>query len=456
MHSPLNVESAIAISLLGMTAVRSSCCAPTNRTLERRMGWRWLAVVLLVSVGCFWPSLSFPLLSDDYWLAANPLRADTIRVDLSHSSGDSFYRPAADLAIAAEALWAGTNPLIWHATGLLLHLINCVLIWMLARRLHIADPAALVAAAVFAIHGSRVEAVSWMGAHYDRQATFFFLYASVLFLRYCDGRRAASIAGCLLTLPLALFSKESTYCFPITAMLFLVISRRPLRSNSLPLAAVSVVTTAAFILRWWLQGGMGGYLDPVTGRPEIWNLNAVLIVHTLLWRAWALMLFPINWSEQPPVALLFVFAPAAILAFTRTDRRRLWCAIGLVVVLLLPVLSRGLIGRDFLGSRILYLPVAGFAIFLAVLLEGISGETQRAIAAAGLLLFFAGTLEHNLRIWGRVSRLALGTCKEGARGRRITNLPAEIDGVYFFRNGYPECVAAQKLTGKPQSARSCW
>jgi hypothetical protein len=93
---------------------------------------------------------------------------------------------------------------------------------------------------------------------------------------------------------------------------------------------------------------------------------------------------------------------------------------------------------------------------LAVLLEGIVVETQRAIIAAGLLLFFAGTLEHNLRIWGRVSRLALRTCQEGARGKPITNLPAEIDGVYFFRNGYHECVAAQKLTDKPPSARSCW
>jgi hypothetical protein len=455
MHSPLNVESAIAISLLGMAAVRSSCCAPT-RTMERRMGWRPLAIMLLATAVCFCPSLSFPLLSDDYWLATNPLGANTIRPDLSHASGDSFYRPAADLAIAAEALWAGTDPLIWHATGLLLHLSNCVLIWMLARRLHIADPAALVAAGIFAVHGSRVEAVSWMGAHYDRQATFFFFWASVLFLQYCDGRRAASITGCLLALALALFSKESAYCFPIAAILFLAISRRPLRSNILPLGAVVVVTSAAFALRWWLQGGMGGYLDPVTGRPEIWNLNAVAIAHTLLWRAWALLLFPINWSEPPSIALLCVFAPGAILAFTRTDRRRLWCAIGLVIALLLPVLSRGLIGRDLLGSRILYLPVAGFSILLAVLLEGIVVETQRAIIAAGLLLFFAGTLEHNLRIWGRVSRLALRTCQEGARGKPITNLPAEIDGVYFFRNGYHECVAAQKLTDKPPSARSCW
>jgi len=419
------------------------------------MNWRWLAVILLATAGCFWPSLSFPLLSDDYWLASNPLRSDTIRADLSHASGDSFYRPAADLAIAAEALWAGTDPLIWHATGLLLHLINCVLIWILARRLNIVDPAASIAAGIFAVHGSRVEAVSWMGAHYDRQATFFFLCASVLFLQYCDGRRAASITGCLLALALALFSKESAYCFPIAAILFLAISRRPLRSNILPLAAVAFVTGAAFALRWWLQGGMGGYLDPATGRPEIWNLNAVLIAHTLLWRAWALLFFPINWSEPPSIALLFVFAPAAILAFTRTGRRRLWCAIGLVITLLLPVLSRGLIGRDLLGSRILYLPVAGFAILLAVLLEGIAGETQQAIIAAGLILFFAGTLEHNLGIWGRVSRLALRTCQETA-ARPVTSLPAEIDGVYFFRNGYPECVAAQKLTGKPQSARSCW
>src|SRR5882724_1985012 len=106
MHSPLNVESAIAISLLGMAAVRSSRCAPT-RTIERRTGWMPLAIMLLTTAGCFWPSLSLPLLSDDYWLAANPLRAGTIRADLLHASGDSFYRPAGDLVIAAEALWAG-------------------------------------------------------------------------------------------------------------------------------------------------------------------------------------------------------------------------------------------------------------------------------------------------------------------------------------------------------------
>jgi len=64
-----------------------------------------------------------------------------------------------------------------------------------------------------------------------------------------------------------------------------------------------------------------------------------------------------------------------------------------------------------------------------------------------LLTFQAAALSHNLGIWRDVASLAAEACSSAAAAAAspvdqviVEGLPGSIDGVYFFRNGFPECV----------------
>ena len=66
-----------------------------------------------------------------------------------------------------------------------------------------------------------------------------------------------------------------------------------------------------------------------------------------------------------------------------------------------------------------------------------------------ILLFNYAALTHNLNIWERVSQRAQQACQDashyaGASANRmlIQELPESLDGVFFFANGFPECVEA--------------
>lgn len=100
------------------------------------------------------------------------------------------------------------------------------------------------------------------------------------------------------------------------------------------------------------------------------------------------------------------------------------------------------------GSRVLYLPVLGLALFWAVLV----GSCNRSSVQKGFIVVLALSqflmLDHNLRIWRRVADLSQQTCKalggtlhSDACSALVRDLPAQWQGVYFLRNGFPQCVA---------------
>src|SRR5581483_11699228 len=93
------------------------------------------------------------------------------------------------------------------------------------------------------------------------------------------------------------------------------------------------------------------------------------------------------------------------------------------------------------------LPVLGLAFFWGVLVQGCEQKQTRITLAAGLLVFQLIALSHNLIIWRRVAFLSRETCQ--ALGTELASdprpvivraLPSTWHGVFFLRNGFPECV----------------
>jgi len=105
-------------------------------------------------------------------------------------------------------------------------------------------------------------------------------------------------------------------------------------------------------------------------------------------------------------------------------------------------------------SRLLYLPSVGFALLLATVLQGLAHKRVVPCVATCLLVFSYASLRHNLAIWGGVATLADRVCAEAVRHLTpstervvVDQLPPSLNGVYFYANGFPECIKMR--AGKP-------
>jgi hypothetical protein len=439
--SPINAEGVFGIAALLLLVVRAT---DRLQTKYPPIDSTWfMAAVGLVAAGfaAYAGSFSFPFLADDYVHIPNALHASPAYLGalFTQAGTDHFFRPVTFVSYAIEARAAGYEPGAWHALSVVLHITVTLLVYTLARRRGFAAWTSIAASMLFLVHGSRPEAVTWIGAQFDLWAALFVLIALLMFDR---GWRAASLAPLLL----ALLSKESAYVYPLLLLLLLRSDRVPL--NQWPrLAGPSfLVTAAAFLYRWRVIGGIGGYRNSVTNSAVILNPDLTHTVQGFTTRLAAALNFPINWSHAPEwwliALLLAAMAAWAYLAACAADRRKLWFGLGFLMLAAIPVHQFLLIGANLEKSRVLYLPSVGFALIFAAALD--AARPRMAVAAAcAILAFQTAALEHNLLIWRRVSALAASTCASVAafpREAEVSDIPNEIDGVYFLHVGLRGCI----------------
>ncbi len=403
--------------------------------------------ILVVTCLAYGPSLRDPLLSDDYILIHKPASPAALWNTFNRPSGDGAMRPAGELVFGTYKVWAGEDAFRWHVLGLVLHLVNTALVYWLCFRMGFSANAAVVACALFALHAAHPEAVAWTSSTFDLLATLFVLL-TLIALTF----DAAWLAGLLTAV--AILSKESAYALPGLAFLVL-----PRRKRDVGLYVCAGVALVLFIHRWQVFGGPGGYVDQATGNAQILSVTPLFALKALLYRPWWTLLTPIDWAVAPGLWLRILlgglYASLAVLVITA--RRNLLAATAIVVALIPPV-HLALIGNDLMGTRVFYLPSVFFCLWFARIPR--SGAQRRSgrdwLPTGAVLLFSLVALRHNLEIRSRVAREGGNACQAAAgvvrsNGGHVTvrGLPRYLDGVFFFANGFPDCVRA--ASGNPRA-----
>jgi hypothetical protein len=202
------------------------------------------------------------------------------------------------------------------------------------------------------------------------------------------------------------------------------------------LIAAIAVCGAMFVYRWTLFHGPGGYINAATGQPQVFSFHWSTALKALFLRVWVNLLFPVNWDASAKSAIL----AAALLPFTgavvyaafssRLSRRIAVCTVALTIGALVPAYHLALIGENLNGSRILYLPAAGFCVLLAHLLRAKPLLIAACVVCSGAILL------HNLDAWHRNAVLADRVCA-GVSSQAPVH---DLNGVVFFANGYRECA----------------
>jgi hypothetical protein len=411
---------------------------PARPSIERDIAAA--LVVAAVTVLVYWPAFVTGFTADDFFILARVKALDGLAHPLSYFGFGFFdyYRPLAFLSHALDWTIWGLNPVGFHLTSVVLHALNAVLVFVIARRL--VGQAALVAMLLFAVHPASHEAVYWVAARFDLLATAFVLLAIVLL--WSD--RPLAVAGGVASYAAALLCKESALALPVlAAALDVFVHRRDWRAVIRRLAPLVLVTLAYLLLRGaatdvLVAGGerrlpkmvmMGGALAalvviaragglhalvrPAARRPVAVTLTltaaaGVLMALALVWppaSAWMreklgfvayaiyyLVSPVVTWS--PPqawfepakaidavpglVLLLGVLASVTVALARVRDPDRLGFVVAFILGSLLPVSS--MTG----GTRYLYLASAGIAWAGAWIFQSLS-MTRWRVAVSGAL-----------------------------------------------------------------------
>jgi hypothetical protein len=446
---PLNPEGLFGLAITAVLVIQiwtqipaKSFSWPQGRAIPLALA------VAAVTIFALRRTFGIYFLSDDFavvkigtgWTAAS------YRYILTHGGGDGFFRPVGFIVVALTGRWTHLDPVNWHAWALAIHAANSVLVMLLARRLGASALAAAFAGMLFGIHGTRPEAVVWIAGQFDLLATFFLLAGFLLFtlLSARERIRLPLHAASLACFTLAALSKESAFIFPLFLAGYVLWKRQPL----LWTIQYFVLAAILFAYRWSLFGGIGGYIDPATGRPAAFSLGLGSTLKAIAVRLWTSLYFPINWSRDPSLLLAFL-AIAYIcamlwIAVRSRPSQPLWPAAVAILIACIPPLSLLSGSPTLTGTRVLYLPSVWFAILLALALDGLSGRARYAVAAVALSFQFA-LLQHNLDFWEQASVQVKAACTNGS-----ADLPPFIQGVPALANGRQECLEiGRTIPGTP-------
>lgn len=170
----------------------------------------------LLGLVCYANTLGNGFVFDDSaYLASAPVRDLAIgEAFRTNWLGLDIYRPITLLSLGFDFLLFQENPLGYHLTNLVLHLVNGILLYILAREILGEDQAALWAALLYMSHPIQTEVVAWISARGDLLATLCFLSAFLAHRRGLWGWRVVA----WILYGTAVLAKETAVVLP--AVLF--------------------------------------------------------------------------------------------------------------------------------------------------------------------------------------------------------------------------------------------
>ena len=193
-----------------------------------------LALILALTVFFYWPSLrgEFLYWDDNYQISENPdikelSWANTAKI--FHSFYLGMYQPLTTASYALNWHFWPDQPIAFHSTNLLLHLINIILVWLLFKKLNQPQGLRLLAAAWLAWQPLNVEAVAWLSARSGLLANATILGATISYLFYLEKNKRRWFWLSFVIFVLGVLSKSTAVIFPLIALAadYFVIDKKP-------------------------------------------------------------------------------------------------------------------------------------------------------------------------------------------------------------------------------------
>lgn len=304
------------------------------------------------------------------------LTVDNIRWAFTTYSMGSWH-PLTWLSHQLDIQLYGLTPRGHHASSLLLHCINTVLLFSTLLRLSGRLWQSAFVAAVFAIHPLHVEPVAWVSSRKDLLSAFFFMLLIMSYAWYQQKTGPYRYVLLLCLLVAGLLCKPMLVTVPFILLLLDYwplkrFKRTPLTqlvAEKVPLVIISIIFSAVTIYTQNRHGVMAGTdVLPLTYRLMNATTAYTGYLSKTFWPTGLTVMYPL-----PPEIPFFQFTIALSILIVVTiavwsQRQRfpflivgwLWfCG------MLVPVIGFTQVGIQTMADRYTYLPLIGLAIMTA-------------------------------------------------------------------------------------------
>jgi Tfp pilus assembly protein PilF len=392
---------------------------------DKQMKWVFALIVILAVSAVFAPALRGEFLhwDDDGLFVYNPYFRGLDAEHLKWMRTTFWYghwQPISWLSFALDFAAWGMNPHGWHATSLLLHSINAVLVYLLClaflKEQRASYAISALAALSYAIHPLRVEAVVWLATRGYLLCGTFCLLTMLFYLK--TGKQKRYPFAALLCFTFATVTKGIGMMLPLVLLLIDWGHFRRITSVRTMLSCV-IEKTPFFVLSLltgimaFLAKKTGGGMMPVEkyGVIERFGQAVYGIWFYLFKTVLPLNLTPLYYKQPevvPVVVALALTSAAAISLFLLRHRvRPVLITSGAFLIMIFPMIGFTQSGVQFFADRFTYLAAIPFSVLLAVGLSRLKTMRRLICGALAVLLTlfgvqtfaFSNTWSHNLSLW---------------------------------------------------------
>lgn len=359
-----------------------------------------LAVILAVVFFVYTPVLKgdFLLWDDDVHVLENI----TIRgLDIEHvqdmftSTVNKIYIPLTSFSFALEYHHFGYKPFVYHLDNVLLHLIVVIFVFLLGRKLGLSREAAGAAALFFGIHPIHVESVAWITERKDVLYAVFYMAALLSHLCYLERKAYHFLALTTVLGALSMLAKPMALSLPLILILLDWFKGRSLKGQafieklplSLMIGGLGWITYAA-------HARIPG--ESVAQSVLIWPWTFVFYLRQFIFPFISVPIYrlPKPMALSNPEYLLSLVVFLLIVVAVARLRRNQWFIFSMLFYFFsIFFLLRFDEMRDtnVVADRFMYLPSAGFCLWLGFLMERLwRKEGRRRIPLAlGFGVFIA-------------------------------------------------------------------
>lgn len=429
----------------------------------------WIpAIIFLVPVLIFWPTLGVGFVSDDFLyhgVFSGTIRDFLIKASLIQGGEGTipeFFRPVGLLSLKLDYLIWGADPIGFHLSNILLHSLNSLILFAILIRFGLGKSGSAIAALLFAVYPLNSEPVSWISGRFDLLAATFILLTLYCWTLSRLNNDARWMIPAVISFILGILSKENAaagiFLLPLVDFFLHLKTRKEWGTGTGFFWQWYIIFAAAVIVfvgfRLFYFGDIGGYSD-VTNRATYFNIPFSVLTVNLIGENFKMLLSPVSrilWSEWNPVIRQFLMLAGvlfwaglavgliqSILKSQKFDESPLALILGGIIwafVMMLPTLPIEGVQDSMNCSRFLYLPLTGFVIWAGIAVgSGFdSGKISppRVVIAILVLLASGFTLVEHNKTWLEAGRVAgrINTVME----THTANLP---DNAAIFTINHP-------------------